>query len=134
MERHPASARKGAGQAARNHGRAASAAGPGGPGGPGGRRPEAATTTAARPAACPAGGGDPRRDQRRGGGGSPESQALRSALENEGTSINDIKTKLQALRDSRKQAAADLATAREDLKKVLNMRQEAVLVLAGILE
>ena len=66
--------------------------------------------------------------------GSPEATALKTALETDGTSDADIKTKLQALRDSRKKNAADISVAREDLKKVLTLRQEAVLVNMGILE
>lgn len=72
--------------------------------------------------------------QRGGGGGSPESQALRTTLENENASADEIKTKLTALRDARKKAATELETAREDLRKVLTQRQEAALVLMGILE
>lgn len=65
---------------------------------------------------------------------SPEATALKTALDADGTSNDDIKAKLQALRDSRKKNAADLAQAREDLKKVLTLRQEATLVNMGILE
>jgi hypothetical protein len=77
-----------------------------------------------------AGGGD------RGGdrGGSPESQALRTALENESTQPEELKSKLAAVRDARKRSAAELASAREDLRKVVTVRQEAVLVSMGILE
>jgi hypothetical protein len=76
------------------------------------------------------GGGD------RGGdrGGSPESQALRTALENESTQPEELKSKLAAVRDARKRSAAELAAAREDLRKVVTVRQEAVLVSMGILE
>ena len=76
------------------------------------------------------GGGD------RGGdrGGSPESQALRTALENESTQPEELKSKLAAVRDARKRSAAELASAREDLRKVVTVRQEAVLVSMGILE
>ena len=79
------------------------------------------------------GGGDrPRRDWRPAT--SPEGEALTSTLQNDNASVNDIKTKLAALREQRKKSTAELETAREDLKKVLNMRQEAVLVLAGMLD
>lgn len=105
--------------------------GPGGYGGGGGRRNGGGGPNGG-------GGGDanarPAGDQRRGPQGSAESQALRSALETDGTSTTDIKAKLEALRASRKTAATELASAREDLKKVLNLRQEAIFVLAGILE
>jgi hypothetical protein len=66
--------------------------------------------------------------------GSPESQALKAALDSDATSTEDIKAKLQALRDARKKNAADLEQARQDLEKVLTLRQEATLVNMGILE
>ncbi len=68
------------------------------------------------------------------GGGSPEVQALRTALESDSTSADEIKAKLAAVRDSRKKAAGELESARADLKKVLTQRQEATLVSMGILE
>ncbi len=119
--------------------------GPGGPGGPGGDRgrgdrgpggqgggtPPAAGTP-------PAGGGDRGGDRGRpeGGdrGGSPEAQALRTALESDATSPDDIKAKLTALRESRKKATAELEAARADLQKVVTVRQEAVLVAMGVLD
>ena len=64
----------------------------------------------------------------------PESQALKTALDSDATSSADIKAKLQALRDARKKTNADLAQAREDLEKVLTLRQEATLVMMGFLE
>ena len=87
------------------------------------------------------GGGGGRRAQRdnangvptggpRGGGGgrSPEAEALTETLKNDNASTDEIKVKLAALREQRKKSAAELTQAREDLKKVLNMRQEASLV------
>ena len=73
-----------------------------------------------------AGGGDR--------GGSAESQALREALEKDSTTPEDLKAKLNAVRESRKKATIELAAAREDLKKVVSVRQEAVLFSMGILE
>jgi len=70
----------------------------------------------------------------RGRGGSEESQALRTALESESTSPDDIKAKLAAVREQRKKAAAELAAARAELLKVVTVRQEAVLVSMGMLE
>ena len=67
-------------------------------------------------------------------GASPESDALRTALESEGTSAAEIKNKLEALRAARKKATAELETAREELRKVLTQRQEATLVLMGLLQ
>ncbi|MEA3188690.1 MAG: hypothetical protein QOD99_2520 [Chthoniobacter sp.] len=69
-----------------------------------------------------------------GGGGTPEQQALRTALDSDSTSPEEIKGKLAALREARKKSAADLAAAREELAKVLTLRQEAVLVSMGVLE
>ena len=63
-----------------------------------------------------------------------DDEALRAALENDNTTVNDIKTKLQAVRDQRKQATTELAQSREELRKVLNMRQEAILVMYGLLD
>ena len=80
----------------------------------------------------PGGGGDNNTPDTRPG--AAESNALRTALESDSTSADDIKAKLAALRAVRKKGAADLAVAREDLKKVVTVRQEAVLVSIGLLE
>ena len=66
--------------------------------------------------------------------GAAESAALRTALESDSTSADDLKAKLAAVRAVRKKGAADLAVAREELKKVVTVRQEAVLVSMGMLE
>jgi len=63
-----------------------------------------------------------------------EADALRTALQSDATSNDEIKTKLQALRDARKKAQDTLEQAREDLKKVLTLRQEATLVQMGLLD
>jgi hypothetical protein len=76
------------------------------------------------------GGGDGNNDRP----GAAERSALRTALEADSTSAEDIKTKLEAVRAFRKKTAAELAAAREDLKKVVTVRQEAVLVSMGVLE
>ena len=90
------------------------------------------------------GGGGPGGDRGNGGGGgggggsdrpgAAESQALRDALEKDGTSAADIAAKLNAVREQRKKATAELAAARADLQKVVTARQEAVLFSMGILE
>lgn len=85
--------------------------GRGGRGGPGGGesdRPQSATATA--------------------------SQALRTTLENESASPDEIKAKLTALRESKKKSEAELTKVREELRQVLSVRQEAALVSMGILE
>ena len=96
--------------------------GPGGPGGgPGG------------PGGPPGGFGGP-------GGDQPQSpvvekaQDLRAALENKDTSPDQLKAKLQALRDARAKAKEDLTKAQGDLREVLTTRQESVLVMLGMLE
>jgi Spy/CpxP family protein refolding chaperone len=66
--------------------------------------------------------------------GAAESEALRTALENDSSTPEDLKAKLNAVREQRKKSAAELAAAREELRKVLTVRQEAALVSAGILE
>jgi hypothetical protein len=79
-----------------------------------------------------------------GGGGSddatrparastPELDALRTAVTN-GLTDADIKARLARLRDARKQNEAKLDKARSDLQAVLTVRQEAVAVLAGLLQ
>lgn len=77
------------------------------------------------------GGGDSGRSDR---AGSAEREALRAALESEGTSPETLQEKLSAVRAVRAKASAELAAAREDLKKVLTVRQEALLVSYGLLE
>jgi Spy/CpxP family protein refolding chaperone len=66
--------------------------------------------------------------------GTQEREALRLALDSDGASLEDIKAKLGAVRSVHQKATAELASAREDLKKVVTVRQEAVLVSMGILE
>ncbi len=66
--------------------------------------------------------------------GAAESAALRTAVESDSTSADDLKAKLAAVREVRKKGAANLAVAREELKKVVTVRQEAVLVSMGLLE
>ena len=107
----------------------------GGPGGPPGgdrrRGPDGGGGGTPSAGSAPSGGGDPNRTER---AGSAEREALRTALESEATTPEDIKAKLTAVREVRKKSEAELAAAREDLKKVLSVRQEAALVAIGILE
>lgn len=64
----------------------------------------------------------------------PQMEALQKALENESTSPEELKAKLQALREERKKSTAELEQAQEDLRKVLTQRQEATLVMMGLLQ
>lgn len=63
----------------------------------------------------------------------PEAEALQKAIDAK-ASAEEIKAKLAKYRESRKAKEAKLAQTREDLKKVLTSRQEAVLVMMGVLE
>ncbi len=68
---------------------------------------------------------------------SPVAQAsrdLRETLDNQGSTPDQIKAKLQALRDARAKARDELTAAQNDLKQLLTARQEAVLVQQGLLE
>ena len=91
------------------------------------RRGEGGNNQAA-PSASPSPSNRPER------AGSAEAAALKTAVETDGTSDDVIKAKLQALREARKKNAGEITQAREDLKKVLTLRQEAVLVNMGVLE
>jgi hypothetical protein len=93
--------------------------GPGGGGTPGGGNAPATSSS------------DASRAER---AGTAEREALRTALENESTSPETIKAKLTAVREVHKKSVAELAAAREELQKVLTVRQEATLVSYGILE
>jgi Spy/CpxP family protein refolding chaperone len=65
---------------------------------------------------------------------STEAKELRKVLESDDTPDNEIKAKLKALRDARKKSDDALKKAREELREVLTTRQEARLVLSGILD
>jgi len=64
---------------------------------------------------------------------SPEVDALQKAIDAKAPA-DEIKAKLATYRESRKQKEAALETARQDLKKVLTVRQEAVAVMMGLVE
>jgi hypothetical protein len=90
------------------------------------------------------GGGGGGNNQRQFGGGfgaTTQPSAVQNALQDLQTTLDDqnaspdaIKTKLQTLRDARSKAKQDLVVAQADLKSVLTQRQEAVLVLMGMLD
>ena len=88
-------------------------------------------------------GGEDRRPRGEGAEGRrrPEPSAvqkasteLRKTLDNEDANVADVKAKLAALRAARVKAKAELAKAQKELQSVLNARQEAILVLRGLLE
>ena len=64
----------------------------------------------------------------------PEVEALDKALESKDTPSDEIKTKLAAYRDAQKKKDDALQKTRDELRKVLTIRQEAQLVLSGVLD
>lgn len=62
------------------------------------------------------------------------SAELRELLEKRETPADRIKTQLAALRRAKAKANQELARARQNLQQLMSLRQEAVLVLAGLLE
>lgn len=61
-------------------------------------------------------------------------QEVQKVLENEAATPEEIRAKLKALREAREKAKQDLAKARESLRELLSLRQEAQLVLMGLLD
>ncbi|MHC4712041.1 MAG: hypothetical protein ACYTAN_02055 [Planctomycetota bacterium] len=61
-------------------------------------------------------------------------EALRTTLDTEGASTEEIKAKLTALRAAREKAKQELAKEQEGLRLLLTLRQEAELVLMGTLD
>ena len=51
-----------------------------------------------------------------------------------GAKPEEIKAKLTALRAAKERATQELAKARQGLRQIMNLRQEAVLVLNGLLD
>jgi hypothetical protein len=73
-----------------------------------------------------------------GGASAPDDLAksrrdLGAAIKDPNTSSDDFAAKMQALRDSRAKAEAELASARKDLTSLVTVRQESALALLGIL-
>ena len=86
------------------------------------------------------GGGGPRGGGGGGGGGmrgfgqpDPDLEALQKLIEDKAPT-DQLKSAMAKLRESRKRKDAELAKAREQLREVLSVRQEAVLVSMGMLE
>ena len=85
-----------------------------------------------------------RRDGQRSGaegtGDQPETeiakatQALRELTEKEGATAEEFKAALKALRQARAKIQKELAEARDALREVVTVKQEAQLVLMGTLE
>ena len=62
------------------------------------------------------------------------SQELQTVLAKKDSSAKDISAKLTALREAKKKSETELAEARKALKELLTQRQEAQLVMMGLLE
>ena len=62
-----------------------------------------------------------------------KTEALRNLLDDKASGAGAIKAALGALRQARQKAQRDLAAAQKELQSVVTMRQEAQLVLMGIL-
>jgi hypothetical protein len=63
-----------------------------------------------------------------------KSRDLQASLDNKEAKPEELKAKLAALREARQKAKADLTKAQEELRELLTVRQEAVLVMMGTLE
>ncbi len=61
-------------------------------------------------------------------------EQLQTTLENEEAKPKEIKSNLKALRKAREKAKQELAKAQKELREVLTLRQEARLVLSGMLD
>lgn len=61
-------------------------------------------------------------------------QAVRAAIDDSNTSPQDLAAKLKAYRDARDQAREKLTQAQKDLKELLSQKQEAVLLMSGMIE
>ncbi|MEN6426381.1 MAG: hypothetical protein ABFE13_13555 [Phycisphaerales bacterium] len=59
---------------------------------------------------------------------------LRELLDNKDATPEQMKAGLTALRAANEKARQDLARARQDLRQLMTVRQEAVLVLSGLLD
>jgi len=63
-----------------------------------------------------------------------KAQELQTTLQNKDTPPDELKQKLSELRQARTKAKADLGKAQEELREIVTVRQESVLVTIGILE
>jgi hypothetical protein len=59
---------------------------------------------------------------------------LRQMLANKGAPADQIKARLTALRVAQEQSRQELTKARRNLRQLLTLRQEAALVLNGLLD
>jgi len=62
------------------------------------------------------------------------SRELREVLHDDKAAVGQIKAKLTALRAAKERTAQELAKARQALRHLMTVRQEALLVLNGLLD
>jgi hypothetical protein len=62
------------------------------------------------------------------------SRELRELLRDEKAPVDQIKGRLTALRAAREKSIQELSQARQSLRRLISVRQEAVLVLNGLLD
>lgn len=108
--------------------------GPGGPGGPGGA--EGNQQRGQRGQQNRQQGDRPRfpgMENREPSAVEKATDTLSTTLEDQSASPETIKTQLNALRQAREKAKQDLAAAQQDLRQILTLRQEALLVVNGML-
>jgi hypothetical protein len=74
------------------------------------------------------------RDERTEQPGGAGARDLQQTLDNKDATAEQIKAKMQVLRDAKTKAREQLAAAQNDLKEMVTTRQEAVLVGMGLLE
>jgi len=63
-----------------------------------------------------------------------EVTALQEALESDSTPVEEIKSKLDAYRKARQAQEKELEQAQDKLRQILSVRQEATLVMMGMLD
>jgi hypothetical protein len=80
------------------------------------------------PAAAPAATARPQSEAAKAG------DALRKVLDNKEAKPEEIKAALQAFRDARTAGEAKLAAAQKELKDIVTVKQEAYLVVSGMLK
>jgi chromosome segregation ATPase len=74
------------------------------------------------------------RDEQPKGELEQRTRELRELLREDTPATDQIKAKLAALRAAKERANQELAQARQSLRQIMNLRQEAVLVLNGLLD
>ena len=62
------------------------------------------------------------------------SRDLLQAVGDQQVPVGEVRARIAAIRQARAKARADLAKAQEELRELLTVRQEAVLIVVGVLE